>query len=445
MKRNCIWLSALLAVLLCFSSCSFRLESPDQLIRAPKLTGENQQVQKTLDSSVGESMVLKTPLTGEYSSAFIYRDIDSDGSEECIAFYALKSDDTVHMNLLDRAGEKWYSVCDLTGNGSDVYSVGFADVDGDGSVEIIVTWNILESKSNKYLSVYGMYSRDSGAVSMFSEMFTAFYTLDIDSDGSDEIFLTVLEPSGDSYLSFGRLFRYDKKEKAISLVSEIRLDSSVTAYTNICHDYNGDICRLYIDGIVSETHRMTQVLDVSSSDFIMSAPVVDGKAAALSTLRSGGDDCRDMNGDGFVEIPTYSVFPGAAVIDRESRVSESLYLTVWSRYENGSLTAVQEYILLPEWNCRFLTSPEFRTGMTAVRDLKLDRLKFCEYTENGDVGHMLFYIDRIPAAQFSPVFSSESEQVLLSDAEQVYKCTLTPYGKERGLSLSEIQEHFVSA
>ena len=407
MKNKLLSALFLCCVLFSFSSCSLRIVSVDSLIRAPKLTGVNQQVQQSLDQSVGEDMILKTPLSGEYASAFVYRDLDNDQNNECIAFYALTSSDTVHMNILDTdQNGSWFSVCDTAGSGSDVSSLTFADVDGNGRDEIIVTWQIPESKNNQYLSVYGGYAPDVGIVSMFSELYTAYHALDVNGDGSDEIFLSVIETA------------------------------------NICHDYEGALCRIYIDGVVSETHMITEVLEVSSSALLLSAATADGQAVSALTLRSGEHLCRDINNDGYVEIPSYSALTGGSILDRENGVSESLYLTVWNRYSASRLVPAYQYIENTDLGYRFDIPHDWLQRVTAVKDLKLNRLRFYSLTENGALGHMLFCIDRT-AADADPSSEMLSEEdIIYSDSEYIYRALITDEGEAFGLQITDLIQAF---
>lgn len=441
MSKKLIRAFSLILFLLTLSSCSLRVESADSLVRAPKLTGKNQQVQKTLDKFVGENFILKIPIAGDYTSAFVYKDIDSDGTDECIAFYTLKKDDSVHMNILGCKDGEWKSLYDIRGNGSDVYSLSFADVDGDGINEIIVTWNILDSKTNKYISVYGRYSQKDGPVSIMTEMFTFAHMLDCNSDGSDEIFLIVKETNGDSFESYGRLFYFNSLTKSIELKSEIKLDSGVASYTGIAHDFENGICRIYIDGVVSETHMITEVLTLSVKDMILKNAVVNNKPLSALTLRSGKKICCDINKDGYIEIPSFKELPGGLITDRQSKITEKLFLSSWSRYTGEELVTDYFYIENPEFSYNYIISSDQIGEITAVKDLKLNRLRFYQIDANGNIGHMIFYIDAVPASEYKSV----EENVLYSDSKYKYKYKITEYGNEYGINEQNLLKHFIKS
>ena len=62
-----------LVVIICcfFSGCNINISSVDVLMRPPKLSGENSLLQKTFESTVGDSgsIVMKTPVSGDNRSS----------------------------------------------------------------------------------------------------------------------------------------------------------------------------------------------------------------------------------------------------------------------------------------------------------------------------------------------------------------------------------------
>ena len=63
----------------------------ENLLTAPKLTQEQSEIYQALINSSGSSIKLKYPRGGEYRSAFVLQDIDSDGTQEALVFYESQS------------------------------------------------------------------------------------------------------------------------------------------------------------------------------------------------------------------------------------------------------------------------------------------------------------------------------------------------------------------
>ena len=105
-----IYSAALLTLI--FSGCSFRLSGINELLKPPKPYGTNDELQAAFEESVGGDVVFKAPVSGEFRSSFIVKDIDGDGSDEAIAFYSESSADTsVMISLFNyKGGERSYSL-----------------------------------------------------------------------------------------------------------------------------------------------------------------------------------------------------------------------------------------------------------------------------------------------------------------------------------------------
>ena len=101
--------------------CTPTLTGVDNLMRPPKLSGENAGIEEAFSrATANRSIKMKTPTTGEYRSAYVLKDIDGDAEEEVITFYCNANDETaVYMHILDRVEERWETVADIKGKGSE--------------------------------------------------------------------------------------------------------------------------------------------------------------------------------------------------------------------------------------------------------------------------------------------------------------------------------------
>ena len=150
-------LALLCAAVLTFtlSGCSTLDGNIDTLLNPPAPTGQLRQVQNALLESVKGELTLKYPTSGEYRSAFVMKDLDGDGVLEALAFYSTTLDNTtnMHINLITKDGSDWVSCGAASIVATGVEKVDFADINGDGKLEILVGWSIYGSVE-KRLSVY---------------------------------------------------------------------------------------------------------------------------------------------------------------------------------------------------------------------------------------------------------------------------------------------------
>ena len=87
-------LRLVLCTLLCFVLCSCQTVLPanekaqvEELLRAPKLSGDYGALQTALNDWLGESAQLKYPLQGDLLSPFVLQDFDGDGEQDAAVFY----------------------------------------------------------------------------------------------------------------------------------------------------------------------------------------------------------------------------------------------------------------------------------------------------------------------------------------------------------------------
>ena len=76
----------LLAVLL-LTGCSYTQTGIDSMLKPPKLSEEQNKIYNALVSSVSKTVKLKYPRSGEFTSAFVVRDMDNEPTQEALVFY----------------------------------------------------------------------------------------------------------------------------------------------------------------------------------------------------------------------------------------------------------------------------------------------------------------------------------------------------------------------
>ena len=161
-----------------FSGCTFFEADTEALLNPPLMTEEQEKLNAALTEVIGESYVLKYPETGEVNSAFLFRDLDGDGTEEAMAFYAL-SDESTRINVLKKEENSWVSVYEAAGFYGDMESVNFAELDENNSV-FVVKW---EQETGIYRY------RDERLETVFKVPGEGADIVDLDGDGFSEVFI----------------------------------------------------------------------------------------------------------------------------------------------------------------------------------------------------------------------------------------------------------------
>ena len=133
---------SLLAILVLLCGCN--VKTGEELMRAPEMTQDQEEISKAIRSQLDPNAQLVTPLGGVNKSALQFADLDGDGQEEVAVFYKLESKgQQVMCKVLQKNGQDWETYTEIKGNGNEVDQVYFADLVGDGKYEMIVGCNFL--------------------------------------------------------------------------------------------------------------------------------------------------------------------------------------------------------------------------------------------------------------------------------------------------------------
>lgn len=294
-------------ILLLFSGCSFRLASSvDELISPVSPSGDNANIQNALDSFCKGGFSLRTPAGGEYTTSYIFYDFDSDGSDEAVVFYEPSSNPgIINMALIDKKGGDWSVIYNIEGNGSDVYSINFSDLNGDKTPEFIVLWDIISNSQSHVLSVYEIRSSSSEfSLSEANKTITMndYITVDIDTNGEEELMVFTVD-SGDSISANAVLYSYS--EGNLKSLGSTKLDGHISSYKNLISENIDGTVYVYADAVKSNGVQMlTEIIHWSDYyDTIISPFYSYSTGITKRTTRSVMMTCRDINSDGYIELP----------------------------------------------------------------------------------------------------------------------------------------------
>ncbi len=327
-------ISALLAVVLtavCLTSCTDFVSEPRDLLRAPTATGFMGEIQRALYDYAGRGITLRFPRTGENQTAFFLCDLDGDGSDEAVAFYANAGEkedavDAVHINLIDRVDGVWRSVYDAPTTGNAIDKVAVADLSGGGRMTLLVGVELFSSTGNQL----NLYTYENGALIQHAqENYTQFLVCDLMGAGNDQLVLLSLDATERLASTTVYTFNGDALERR----GTVATDGNISGYAQVMAGRLENGCpALFLDAKKSAVSMVTDVVYFSENGLVSS--FYDGNLGETQmTLRNSTDVCRDMDGDGVTEIPFTEILPGYASRSEADR----LYLTVWKSFDGQRL------------------------------------------------------------------------------------------------------------
>lgn len=141
-------------LLMSASGCDFTDFGSENMLRPPKSMGDEAEIEQLIADTANGDYTLKYPKSGNYRSAIVMTDLDGDGTSEAIAFYREKGNTTsIHMLVMYDDDGSWKLSSDFVTETTDIDCVDFANVDGDGALEIFVGYATYSPNVN-FLSCY---------------------------------------------------------------------------------------------------------------------------------------------------------------------------------------------------------------------------------------------------------------------------------------------------
>ena len=335
MKKRIVGFILCLFIALGLTGCNILTPDNEELLYPPQLTGDMYPIEQALKESVDGEYTLKYPSYGEQRSAVMLEDINNDGEEEAFAFYSTSDDDltTMHINAIVRDGEGWKSVAVQSVIAAGLEKVEFSDLNGDGTKEIVVGWEIY-AKSEKQLSVYSL--QKSKLKPLLVQNYTSFVCCDLDQNQKNELFIHLL----DTTASLNNASLYSLENSKVVQIAGCIMDKGVNeAKRPILSQLSNGEPAIYIDEIKGVA-AVTEVLYIKGGQLTNSLLDTTTTMENTITVRPAAILLKDIDGDAVPEIPIASPLPNA-----DSQNVEKLYYINWCSFDGTKLLQKDIHII----------------------------------------------------------------------------------------------------
>ncbi len=407
-------LPLLLAALFCLSGCTFGLSaSVEDLMKAPLFSKEQQAIIQALDRGTRGEIKLIYPKEGAYRTPVDLFDINSDGTEEALAFYTEKDKVNVHLAVLQLQqygdGEsEWNIVFDQEGRGNQIGFVRFDHISHLSYYNILVGWNVF-GESNNSLAIYGYQQGEDGEhiVEFMSREYEQFVCEDMDGDYFSElVFLSASRTEEGVKASVYK----DVGRSAVEKVTEQTLDPRIVAVRKLEAGEGESGKLLYIDGLTKENLLATEVLAYQNGvlSLVQQEAVVSQSQRQKTELYS-----QDIDRDEKVEVPIFTADKKASLVQMRPA---SGYQVDW--YEVGEKRFVYDRTTYENEVYKFrLTLPtQWQTGVTFESNLD-NTVITCK---RGDA--VRFSILRLPRDESAQSYQSSGFEKIGSSGNYIYYC-----------------------
>ena len=379
-RRTFLLLSAGCAMSL-LSGCSFPMTENmqvEELLRAPRLSGDYGALQNALNEWLGESAQLKYPMQGDLLSPFLLQDLDGDGEQDAAVLYTTAQTSNVCIAFLQRDEDGVWTVRkSIEGLADTVDNVRLAQLQDGGAVQLVVGY--LASQGDSYLAVY---SYEHGEVNAILEQsYEQYLVEDITGGGNEDLILmSTLEDGGVQI----ELLTVDRdgmfQQVAVMGLSADKFSGCASVTAGLGADGKH---YLVLDGWtgISGNHLATVLLrfDEESQQMVPADQITTGELYNASLRNVSNLVSRDLDGDGTVEIPTQPDEAGLLNMSQSRRMDFIVWMDYTSPEPEKSFGLLDEemncYIELPmEWEGNLLLTDSEEEDAVELRTVDENEL-----------------------------------------------------------------------
>jgi len=114
----------------------------DELYSLPEVSEEYLRLQAQINVLLDRGAEFASPTGGPNRQAVQVIDLNGTGTNEVIAFFSIPGESTLRVYIFEYIDGDYTIVSIIEGVGTEIESVRYIDMDGDGTMELVIGWQM---------------------------------------------------------------------------------------------------------------------------------------------------------------------------------------------------------------------------------------------------------------------------------------------------------------
>ena len=335
MKKVFAKLLALSLMLLTLTGCFFK--TAEELFLLPKMPENYTDLQNKINeitSQLGAETI--SPLLGSNTANVQLQDLDTSGKTYTIAFFQVAEAEhplKIYIFAQDDNGD-YYVAYLLEGDGTAINAISYPDLNGDGTREIVVSWQL--SSRVHVLEVFAL-SGESAVEIMRAAYSDQYLIYDLDQDSQQELLVVQTDESGES-ANRVEFYDYDAESFSMVLQGSAPLSTGIASVQSADTGYLTDnVPALYVVSSARSGGTITDIFALQDGTFANILLDPETGCSVESVSYSIDVAATDINSDAILELPMPEPIP-----EYNATGQASNFLAMkWRQYDvNGNPTHI---------------------------------------------------------------------------------------------------------